>query len=948
MLAKAVGRPPDRRRLAVRAQVGRLPGARVPRRRRGLHAVARPQAARPLLPRAGRSAARRPAGALRPRRRGRHRPRRRASTSRRCCCGSTRPRRGSGCSPRSHRRRFVAWDLLALGDEDLRTTAAGRASRAARGRPRRRAAAGPPDAGDPRSRDGRRLVRPVRGRRARRGRRQAARGAPTSPASGRCSRSSTSARPTASWPGSAGTRTGRARTSGRCCSGCSTTRASSITSASPRRSRGTGAPRSPRSWRRCARTRSTATHGGVGRVGRHGDADASGQRLPGRDVALEPRQGPVVGAAARGARRRGRLRPPPGRPLPARDDVQALATRQAARGVPLRPARGDRALRAGRIFGATGDRSGSGLVGGGWIERRSASRRSGGSVAPELDRRRGRHRRDGRRGRRRWSWIELRRGRPACSRGAPEVVVRAVPPTLGGRRRAPWSSAHPVPRRDAAGPPSDVTVRAAGRRDRPGGRVGRRGYRLRALAHGRGSRASAADPPRPVVARWLDRTPRLTGGAASTRAAARSSSADPPPRPGPADPVRRGVGVAAASACAPAGSPPACRRRRTRRPRSALAAGRRSMSPISAGSPRPVVEVELVSDGLLMTLEERRRPRPGRLARAASTTAAVRAIRADARPVRAPGRDRPSTRSRPSIATASCRPTATRRRRDRPTRAVPPATGLAGPPPGVRSSPVRRVVRLRRRLRLRAGASGARAGRRGLPGLMSARPTGRSPTRAAPGRPVRLRDVDQVDPDAIPERRAAAHPVDEDVRRFEERRGVRMARLPALEALERLRLRRGPGDLDDRDRRLASAGRRRPRAVPLGRQAGVRVAGGDRRGALGGHLGRRAAVLAAARLVLGLGAARLSTAGPAAARRPAWRSSAATARRPGPRPRARALSSSSASSEPTASSIPAPGSPIAAKRAGTVAIVNASASTVGTSSQVSGVETRASGSGRTE
>ena len=51
---------------------------------------------------------------------------------------------------------------------------------------------------------------------------------------------------------------------------------------------------------------------------------------------------------------------------------------------------------------------------------------------------------------------------------------------------------------------------------------------------------------------------------------------------------------------------------------------------------------------------------------------------------------------------------------------------------------------------------------------------------------------------------------------------------------------------------------------------------------------------------------------------------------------------------PTASSIPAPGSPIAANRAGTVSIVNASASTVGTSSQVSGVETRASGSGRTE
>ena len=46
--------------------------------------------------------------------------------------------------------------------------------------------------------------------------------------------------------------------------------------------------------------------------------------------------------------------------------------------------------------------------------------------------------------------------------------------------------------------------------------------------------------------------------------------------------------------------------------------------------------------------------------------------------------------------------------------------------------------------------------------------------------------------------------------------------------------------------------------------------------------------------------------------------------------------------------MPAPGSPIAAKRAGTVEIVNASASAVGSSAQDSGVETRASGSGRTE
>ena len=172
---------------------------------------------------------------------------------------------------------------------------------------------------------------------------------PTSRASGRCSRSSTSAPPTASSPGSAGTRTVRAPTSGRCCSACSTTRARSITSGSRRRSRGTSAPPWPRSWRRCARTPSTnhpwrewaewATTG---------DADASGQRLPGatsrwnrgKDLSWEP--------LAHRTRRRGRLRPPPGRPVPPRHDVQALAPGQAAGGVPLRPARGERAVPAGQ------------------------------------------------------------------------------------------------------------------------------------------------------------------------------------------------------------------------------------------------------------------------------------------------------------------------------------------------------------------------------------------------------------------------------------------------------------------------------------------------------------------------------------------------------------------------------------------------------------------------
>src|SRR5438105_4766740 len=58
-----------------------------------------------------------------------------------------------------------------------------------------------------------------------------------------------------------------------------------------------------------------------------------------------------------------------------------------------------------------------------------------------------------------------------------------------------------------------------------------------------------------------------------------------------------------------------------------------------------------------------------------------------------------------------------------------------------------------------------------------------------------------------------------------------------------------------------------------------------------------------------------------------------------------AARSSSGSSEPTASSIPVEGSPISAKRAGTVEMVNADGSQPDTSSHVSGVDTRPSGDG---
>ena len=102
---QAVGRGPGRRRLAVRAEVGRLPHAGVSRRRRGLPAEPRFAPDGPLLPRAGGAAARRAAAARGPRRRDRDRGRRTASTSRRCCCAFTRRRRASPCWRARSRRR---------------------------------------------------------------------------------------------------------------------------------------------------------------------------------------------------------------------------------------------------------------------------------------------------------------------------------------------------------------------------------------------------------------------------------------------------------------------------------------------------------------------------------------------------------------------------------------------------------------------------------------------------------------------------------------------------------------------------------------------------------------------------------------------------------------------------------------------------------------------------
>ena len=124
---------------------------------------------------------------------------------------------------------------------------------------------------------------------------------------------------------------------------CSMTRATSITWASPARSRGTSGPTLARGARAAAGERARGPPvGRVGRVGVGRRRRRLGAATSRRDEPLEPRQGPVMGAAAGGAGRRGRLRPPPGRPLPPRHDVPPLAAGQAARGVPLRPARDER------------------------------------------------------------------------------------------------------------------------------------------------------------------------------------------------------------------------------------------------------------------------------------------------------------------------------------------------------------------------------------------------------------------------------------------------------------------------------------------------------------------------------------------------------------------------------------------------------------------------------
>ncbi len=259
---------PGRPRLPVRAEVGRLPRARVSHRRRDAAAESRPEAAEPLFPRARGGAARRVARRLRARRR---------------------DRRRVGARPRL-RRLAAAHPSGRVADREARAGDAGRASSrstcSARMAARRwtlpqaerralpRAAARPGDeaprrslqahADDARPRRSGALARRVRRRGARRRRREArVRDLPARQARDAEDQARPHA-PTASSPASAGTRT-RPTRSARCCSACTTTPACCITSASRRRSRWRRGGRCSTSSRRCATTRSRAIRGATGR-----------------------------------------------------------------------------------------------------------------------------------------------------------------------------------------------------------------------------------------------------------------------------------------------------------------------------------------------------------------------------------------------------------------------------------------------------------------------------------------------------------------------------------------------------------------------------------------------------------------------------------------------------------------------------------------------------------
>ena len=212
-----------------------------------------------------------------------------------------------------------------------------------------------------------------------------------------------------------------------------------------------------------------------------------------------------MGAAAHRTRRRGRLRPPPGRPIPARDDVQALAPGQAAGSVPLRPARGDRALVLARIFGRLIDsrrrRSSAAAGSPGSTSRRWTD--SGGPRSSASSRVA-----DGAAATATAGAAEPTATRSDARHGRPDVVVRRVPPHRRGERGArlvergiPFLTEKPLA---AAMPRAPVRARRCRSRLRARSSPS---ATTRGLEHPERSGTARRGRPHLVVGRWLAGTP---------------------------------------------------------------------------------------------------------------------------------------------------------------------------------------------------------------------------------------------------------------------------------------------------------------------------------------------------------------------------------------------------------------------------------------------------------
>ena len=513
MLAKLADGAARGRRLALRAEVGRLPRDRVPRRRRASTSRAATSSRSTATSPSWRRRSWRPCPSARRRRRDRHRHRAAGSTSTPSRCGSTRRPRAWPSSPRRRRRRSspsISWRRATRTCARGRSPSAARGSRA-RARPRRRPRPSHPV--QPRPRRGPGLVPPLRGRRARRRRRQArerdlpARQARDDQGQAHAHRRLRGRR------ASAGTRAARASWSARCCSGSTTTAGalhhvgvtSSFTTAARRQLAQELAP-----------LRENALEGhpvaGLGR----GRGRAS-TRMPGgssrwsrgKDLSWEPLRIERVCEVA--------VRPPAGRPLPARRDLRALAAGQAARGLPLRPARGHPAGRAGRDL-PRGGRAGL-----------TVRLRPSGARARRPRRRVVRIEGLLRRAQRRRARAPGSRGRGSRSRSGPASSRRArrraggagrprggAPSTARGRRAPPPSAAPGRSRRAAS--------------SRPGGR--RRGRSLRRPRRGDAGRLAGllgvvGRPRRVAEALGLLARPTAPAASRASRGARRCRRAGP-------------------------------------------------------------------------------------------------------------------------------------------------------------------------------------------------------------------------------------------------------------------------------------------------------------------------------------------------------------------------------------------------------------------------------------